>query len=218
MKILGIDEAGRGPVIGPMVMCGYLIDDSRRQELRDMGVKDSKLLSGKKREAMYGQLKRCSDGCRIVSISASEIDSLRTIINLNKIEIEKMQMLINEMKPDVAIIDAPEANTKEFEKKVRKKVECECKIIAENFADRNHLEVGAASIVAKVARDREIRKLHRIHGNLGSGYSSDPVTISFLKNWLKMNKDFPDFVRKSWMTAQVMQAEKQQTKLGKFAR
>ncbi len=199
-----------------MVLCGYLIDESKKEKLRSMGVKDSKLLTRRKRTELFGKLKRIADSYEVIRITAQEIDSMRTIINLNKIEIENMCILINRLKPDVAIIDAPEKNTAAFAKKIKSKLDVQCKIIAENFADKNHLEVGAASILAKVVRDREIRKLHSRYGNFGSGYSSDPVTVGFLKNWLKKNKDFPDFIRKSWITAQLMKAERQQTDIGKF--
>jgi ribonuclease HII len=205
-------------VCGPMVLCGYLIDDSKKENLKKLGVKDSKLLSAEKRTEMFGKIKKLADDVRIVKISASEIDRLRNDINLNRIEIEKMQFLINKMKPDSVIIDAPEANTKAFASKIGKGIDIECEIIAENFADKNHLEVGAASIVAKVTRDREIKKLHGLHGNFGSGYPSDPVTVAFLRAWLKKNKEFPDFVRKSWITAQLMIKEKQQTRLGNFGK
>jgi len=216
-KILGIDEAGRGPVIGPMVMCGYMIESSKKSVLKRIGVRDSKLLSSRKRESLFGALKEHAAGYQVVSISAREIDLLRNETNLNKIEIEKMKLMINSMKPDVAIIDAPEANTKQFAKKIASGLSCECRVVAENFADRKYPEVGAASIIAKVTRDKEIEQLARSHGEIGSGYPSDPVTMEFLKNWLKRNKEFPDFVRKSWMTAQVMKREKEQTRLGKFA-
>ncbi|MBI4170428.1 MAG: ribonuclease HII [Candidatus Aenigmarchaeota archaeon] len=214
--ILGIDESGRGPVAGPLVLCGYMIDEKKVGELKKYGVKDSKLLTATKRERLFPKLKRLADNHHAVTVSAAEIDSLRTISNLNKIEIEKMQYLINRMKPDKVVIDAPEVKTDNFAKKIRQKLDAECVIVAENFADKKYPEVGAASIIAKVIRDREIIKLHKKYGNFGSGYSSDPVTIAFLKSWLKKNKEFPDFVRKSWITAQLMIIERQQTKIHKF--
>lgn len=217
-RILGIDEAGRGPVVGPLVLCGYMIDDSKKEKLRKLGVKDSKLLAAKKRAALFPRLKKLADGHGVIKIGAAEIDSLRTTSNLNRIEIEKMQMLINRLMPDKVVIDAPEVNTANFARKIKSKLECECEIIAENFADRNHPEVAAASVIAKVERDREIRRLHRLHGNFGSGYCSDPRTVGFLKDWLKRNKELPDFVRRSWITAQILVAERQQTKIAQFAR
>ena len=216
MKILGIDEAGRGPVIGPLVMCGYLIDGKKLLELRELGVKDSKLLSEKTREKMEKKLKKIADDFILFSIPANEIDRLRTVMNLNRLEIEKMQEIINLLEPDVAIVDAIERNTKRFSKKLLAGIDNGVKLVAENFADKNHPEVSAASIMAKVHRDNEIEKLHKKYGFFGSGYSSDERTIKFLKDYIKMNKELPGFIRKSWMTIQLIKEENEQSKLMKF--
>lgn len=214
-KILGIDEAGRGPVIGPMVMCGYLVREDRLEKLREIGVKDSKALSPGKREELFPEIRRLAEKIIVLRISAGEIDSLRMVTNLNKLEIDRMRSMIKALEPDVAVIDAPEANTKKFREKVSRGIKA--KIIAENFADRKYAEVGAASIIAKVTRDREIAKLHRKYGFFGSGYTSDSRTIAFLKDWLQNNKGFPDFVRKSWITAILMKKEREQKRLLQFA-
>ena len=217
MKILGIDEAGRGPVAGPMVMCGYLIDEDKIHELRALGVKDSKLLTAKKRSNLAPKLKKLSDDFVILKISAKEIDTLRTVTNLNVLEIERMQHIINMLRPDKVVIDSPEVNTKKFSEKIMSKLrDKKINVVAENYADKNHLEVGAASILAKVERDNEIKKLHKKYGFFGSGYPADEITINFLKDWVKKNKEFPDFVRKSWLTAQMIKGELEQTNMGKF--
>lgn len=216
MKILGIDESGRGPVCGPLAICGYLIDEKRLPELKTLGVKDSKLLTAEKRENLAPLLKEISDDYVVLKVTAKEIDKLRGESNLNMIEIERMQHIINLLKPDKAIIDSPEVNTKKFSAKVMAKVTCKISLQCENFADRNHLEVGAASIIAKVERDNDIRKLHASHGFFGSGYSHDEITIAFLKDYIKRNKEFPDFVRKSWFTAQWIKEQSQQMTVGKF--
>jgi len=215
--ILGIDEAGRGPVIGPLVMCGYLVKEGKIGELRELGVKDSKQLTPEKRESLVPRLKKMAEDFVVLSISPQEIDKLRTETNLNKIEIEHMQQMIDLLCPGKAVIDAPEANTKRF----REKVLCRLKhtrfeLVAENFADKKYPEVGAASIIAKVHRDAEISKLHHKYGFFGSGYTSDERTIAFLKNWLQDNKDFPDIVRKSWITATLMKKEKEQSNVMSF--
>lgn len=217
MRILGIDEAGRGPCIGPMVMCGYLVEEGNVAELKKLGVKDSKLLSPQAREKMAPKLEKLAEDIILLKIPASKIDELRSVTNLNKLEIERMQELINVMEPDKAIIDAPEANTKKF----REKILCKLKnkklhLITENFADKNYPEVSAASVIAKVCRDNEIRKLQKVHGDFGSGYPSDPRTIKFLKDWTKENKHLPDFVRKSWLTIQWIVSENEQKKLDGF--
>ena len=217
MNILGIDEAGRGPVIGPMVMCGYLVEEERVHELKALGVKDSKLLSPEKREELFPKIKAIARDMVVLSIPAKEIDRLRTETNLNKLEIERMRQMIMLLRPDVAKIDAPEANTVKFHGKVARGIS-NTKIVAENFADKRHVEVGAASIIAKVHRDREISKLHGKYGFFGSGYASDDRTIRFLKDWLQNNNDFPDIVRKSWITAITMKSEREQKKLAQFTK
>ena len=213
--LAGIEEAGRGPVIGPLVMCGYLVDKKNVPELKKLGVKDSKLLSVKKRVSLISGLKKICDDFILLKLTAEEIDKLRTVTNLNRLEIERMQHIIKMFEPDRVIIDSLEVNTKKFSTKVCDGLKIKS-LIAENFADKNHIEVAAASIMAKVHRDSEIKKLHRKHGFFGTGYPSDERTIRFLKNWIKRNKEFPDFVRKSWVTAQFIKEEKEQSKLLDF--
>ncbi len=211
MKILGIDEAGRGPVLGSLFMCGYLIEEKKVPELRKLGVKDSKLLSKARRDAMFGKIKSLSDDVVILKTSAKEIDHLRSRSNLNKLEISRMKEIIRLLQPGKVIIDALESNEKKFLSKVSAGLDG-IEIVAENFADKKYLEVGAASICAKVSRDAEIESLHKIYGNFGSGYTSDPRTITFLKDCIKENS-VPDCVRKSWITFQSMRSEKLQTSL-----
>ena len=219
MKILGIDEAGRGPVCGPLTICGYLLDESDLPQLKELGVKDSKMLAAEKRETLAPMLKEIADDFVVLKITAREIDKLRSETNLNIIEIERMQHIINMLKPGKVVIDSPEVNTKNFSKKVMSRVSNKnLHIVCENFADKNHLEVGAASIIAKTERDKDIRKLHKKHGYFGSGYSHDEITIAFLKDWIKRNKEFPDFVRKSWLTAQRIKEQREQMTIGKFAK
>jgi len=218
MKILGIDEAGRGPVCGCMTMCGYLIDSDNVPELKSIGVRDSKLLTAKKREGLAPKLKKLADDYVVLKISAEDIDRLRTDINLNMIEIKRMQHIINMFSPDKVLIDSPEVNTRKFSSKVMSGVKNKgLHIVAENFADKNYLEVSAASVLAKVERDAEIKKLHKKYGFFGSGYSTDEITIRFLKDWVKKNKEFPPFVRKSWFTAKWIKQELEQTTIGKFS-
>jgi ribonuclease HII len=210
MKILGIDEAGRGPVIGSLFMCGYLIDSKKVHELRKIGVKDSKLLSRKQRQDMFQKLKGLADDIVVKKLDAEKIDTMRTNTNLNKIEINKMRELIQLLNPDKVVIDAIEKNVEKFHSKIS--YGFRMKIITENFADKNYPEVSAASICAKINRDREIDSLHGVYGDFGSGYTSDPSTIMFLKDCIKKNK-VPDCVRKSWMTFRTIMNEKRQTTL-----
>ena len=200
-----------------MTICGYLIDNENLAELKVMGVKDSKLLTEARRDELYPLLKKLAHDFVVLKISAEEIDKLRSESNLNALEIERMQHIINMFNPDKVIIDSPEVDTSSFSKKVMAKVRNKkINIVAENFADKKYPVVGAASILAKVERDSEIAKLHKKHGFFGSGYPSDEITIRFLKDWIKKNKEFPSFVRKSWFTSQWIKKEKEQKSIGKF--
>lgn len=200
-----------------MTICGYIIDQEKLAELKELGAKDSKLLTETKRDELYPLLKKIAHDFVVLKISAEEIDKLRSESNLNALEIERMQHIINMFNPDKVIIDSPEVNTKNFSKKVMAKVKNKkMEIVSENFADKKYPVVGAASILAKVERDSEIAKLHKKHGFFGSGYPSDEITIRFLKDWIKKNKEFPSFVRKSWFTAQWIKEEKEQKTLRSF--
>jgi ribonuclease HII len=202
-----------GPVIGPLVICGYLIEEEKLPALRRLGAKDSKMLTKEQRKELFAKLKKIADDIRIVQIPPQEID----MANMNRLEISRMQEIINSADAQRIIIDAPERNTKKFAQKVMGGLaDKSAEIICENYADKNYPEVGAASIIAKVTRDNEIRKLHKIYGNFGSGYTSDERTIDFLKDWIKMNKVFPLVVRKKWITIEEMLREKQQKRLDVF--
>ncbi len=216
MKILGIDEAGKGPVLGPLVICGYLIEEKNVSELKKIGVKDSKLLTAGKRKKLLPELKKLAEDFVLLKIPAGEIDELRSVTNMNKMEIDRMAQIINALAPDKVVIDALESNEKKFGTKIKQLVNHDCEIIAENFADKNYPEVGAASIIAKVERDAEIELLQKKYADFGSGYPSDERTINFLKDWMKSNRELPGFVRKSWLTVSWIREELQQRKITNF--
>lgn len=205
-----------GPVIGPLVICGYLVDEKKLPHLKKAGAKDSKLLTKEQRNAAFLKLKKLAADIITLQVPAHEIDGFG---NLNKLEIRKMQEAVNSVDAQRVVIDSPEVNVKKFSEKIRHGLDNKSiEIVSENFADRKYPEVGAASVIAKVTRDAEIRKLHKVYGNFGSGYTSDERTIAFLKDWIKMNKEFPGMVRKSWVTAEEMLREKQQKKLSAFGK
>ncbi len=216
MFIAGIDEAGRGPAIGPMVLAITLIRKEDEEKLKKIGVKDSKMLSKKQRNEQEGQIKEVVHEYGTVQISPQEIDTLRDRKSLNEIEAMRIGLLLNNLKqkPDVVYVDCPDVIQKNFEKRIRKYIDFECTIVSEHKADVNYPVVSAASILAKTERDREIEKLAKIHGKIGSGYPHDPDTIRFLKEWLEKNNSLPDFARKSWQTTKDMVNKKFQKKMG----
>ena len=217
VKILGIDEAGRGAVIGPLVICGALIEERKLPVLVKLKVKDSKLLSALQRETLEPNIKSVLDKFEIVKISPRQIDVQRETISLNDIEAIDMCNIINKLKPDAVCIDAIDSSIKTFKARLQKYLEfTPAKMVLEHKADVKYPIVSAASILAKVERDRDIAKLEGEYGTIGSGYPSDPVTVSFLKSWIKEHKTLPPIVRESWSTAEELKSKKKQKSLSDF--
>lgn len=207
MDILGIDEAGRGPVLGPMVVGGILIPQSKNIILERMGVKDSKKLSPKRRQVLYRKLSNMFEFDTVI-ISARDIDTLRSKgVNLNEIEKIAMIQLIEKIKPECAILDAVDIKAQRFQEEVQAIFD-DVKIRAEHKADDNYVQVAAASIMAKFTRDKiidELNKDYRDMGGIGSGYPSDPKTKEFLNKF--EYDELPDFVRRSWATVEKMKKQ-----------
>lgn len=212
--ILGIDEAGRGPVIGPLVMCGVVIDTQREQELKELGVTDSKLLSAQRRENLEPLIKQIALAYEIIAITPEEIDArFEKGLTLNTLEAQKSAEIIKKLKPTTVILDCPSTNPKTYVTDIYARIGgVQTEIFAEYKADVKYIVVAAASILAKVERDRQIELLKKQIGiDFGSGYPSDPKTQAFLATY---HADFPIF-RKSWDSWKKI-AQKQ-TDLGDFA-
>ncbi|WP_407415978.1 ribonuclease HII [Methanobrevibacter sp.] len=199
MDILGIDEAGRGSVLGPLVIAGVVIDKRKEAILDNMGVKDSKKLTPKRREVLARKLKKMFVWDTVI-YSAQDIDNLRAQgINLNEIERKGMEELIAKLDFDEAIVDAVDVKPQRFQDRLAQATGK--KVRAEHKADDKYIEVSAASIIAKQTRDEaiaEINKKFEDVGGIGSGYPSDPTTKEFLSNYTY--NEMPDFVRRSWST------------------
>lgn len=197
MKIIGIDEAGRGPVIGPLVVCGVAIDDDRLEKLERLQLKDSKKLTPGRRKVLARRINKVAESYT-VSIEAKDIDNLRAKdVNLNEIEKIAMKKVIGYFDPDVAYIDCLDIKPQRFCDEMES-VKDNFKVVAEHKAEDKFPIVAAASIVAKVERDSAIDKIRKDYKDVGSGYPSDPKTIAFLKRFTYEN--LPDFVRHSWAT------------------
>jgi len=217
VKVLGIDEAGRGPVIGPMIIAGVMIIEGKEAELG--AVKDSKLLLHKKRIELNHLIQAHSE-FKIIEVSPKEIDLAldpnNKSMNLNWLEAHKQAEIINEMKPDVAIIDCPSPNCKKYTEYLKNLLNKELKnikLIVEHKADVNYPVCSAASIIAKVKREEEMDKIKKKYGDTGPGYTSNPLTQKFIKeNWEK----YPEIFRKSWMTFKNQEKLKAQMKLEGF--
>jgi ribonuclease HII len=198
--ICGVDEAGRGPVVGPLVVAGVLGGEGEIEALSKLGVKDSKMLTPARREALYEEISK-SFNCHVVRVDAGELDRLMAAKTLNEIEAECYAKVIEALGPVTAYVDAADASCRNFERMILKYLVARPSLIVEHKADERYPAVSAASIVAKVERDRAIRALHKIHGDFGSGYSSDVRTQRFLKRYFQENGSFPGCVRRRWKTA-----------------
>lgn len=223
MLILGIDDAGRGPVIGPMILAGVLIDDKVQDELKELGVKDSKQLTQKRREFLSEKIKDLAETFEVVLSSPEEIDnSVGTEMNLNKLEAVKCADIINKInqidkgKTKISVvIDCPSVSIVSWDDFLRTKIKnlSNLSISCEHKADKNHVAVAAASILAKCKREKEMDKLKEKYGDeIGSGYPSDHVTCKFLKEKGQKYKDDGIF-RKSWSTWKKVHQNKDQKKL-----
>lgn len=194
--LLGIDEAGRGPVLGPMVIAGVLV--KTQNDLKQLDVKDSKLLTPEERTTIEPKIKAISSSF-VVTITPEEIDKALKDpeSNLNQLEADGMTKIIQQLKPTKVIIDLPGKNPDTFLKMIKADLS-QIEVIAENKADMNYPVVAAASILAKVKRDQEMQSLSKnFNMNLGSGYPSDPQTKEILKaNW--NNPKFDKIIRKTW--------------------
>jgi ribonuclease HII len=211
MLISGVDEAGRGPVIGPLVIAGVLFKENDLPKLVNLGVKDSKLLSPQKRETLAVQIRELALKWHIVLLSPAEIDrvveSRRKLHKLNRLEAQAMAKVITVLKPDVVYVDASDVLADRFKEHIAENLLFSPKIISEHKADVKYPVVSAASIIAKVERDKVISQLQKKHGNMGCGYPSDSNTIKFLEDWIRKFGSYPDFVRKSWKTAKRVKSE-----------
>ncbi len=207
MLKLGIDDAGRGPVIGPMILAGCLIDEETEKEFKKLGVKDSKQLTDKRREFLAEIIREKAITFEVVIIYPEEIDSKnKEGVNLNDVEAFACARIINKINKGFGeikvVLDCPSTNLTKWGDFLKSKVEnlSNLEIVCEHKADVNHVSVSAASILAKSMREKEMSKLKEKYGDaIGSGYSSDPLTTKFIEKNIK-KYDSDGIFRKSWAT------------------
>ena len=224
---LGIDDAGRGPVIGPMVLAGCLIDERTEKEFKRLGIKDSKQLTQKRREFLAEKIKAKAETFEIIIIPPVVIDGERfrgrdkdeesiararsgvkneTRTKLNELEAIACAKIINKINKGYnkikVVVDCPSTSIIKWQDYLKTKIKnlSNLEISCEHKADKNHIAVSAASILAKDVREKEMTKLKKIYGSeIGSGYTSDPLTIKFLEKFADKHKDKGIF-RKTWVT------------------
>lgn len=201
MRVLGIDEAGRGCVLGDLCVGAFLVEDPDDETLRAAGADDSKRMSAKKREAARTALDALGHA-EVVRITPAQIDRA----NLNKLELEAIVGLVKKHRPDAVFMDAlgPPKTVPKLVAQLQERVgpDCTPTWTIEPKADHTYAVVGAASIFAKTTRDRELAALIDTHGPLGSGYPSDPKTKAWLRAHAATREPWPPFVRTRWQTIQ----------------
>jgi len=214
--IAGIDDAGRGPVIGPLIVAGGLIPDHQESQLTAIGVKDSKALSPRRRHGLAPQIQALAVKYTLVELSPQAIDDVvfrgQRLRKLNWLEAQAMATVIRRLRPEVAYVDASDVLARRFGDQIREALPFEVDVVSEHRADVTYPVVSAASILAKTRRDQAVAALRAVHGDLGSGYSSDPKTRRFLREWFQTRggEALPSFVRASWKTIRTLKAEAQQ--------
>jgi ribonuclease HII len=199
--LAGVDEAGRGPVLGPLVVAGVLARSPAH--LRRLGAKDSKLVPAEKREAIAQAIQGYAR-CEVRVIPAEQLNRRMATCTLNDIEAEAFADILRALQPSRAVVDACDVDAPRFGARIARLCQpLSFPITSKHEADRSHAIVGAASIVAKVTRDAHIRALEQEVGMpIGSGYSHDPVTRGFLRRWKEERGGLPPQTRVYWATVQ----------------
>jgi ribonuclease HII len=217
--ISGVDEAGRGPVIGPLVVAGVAFEND--VDLIKMGVKDSKKCTPKRRKYLSDLIKKLAIKYEVITINASDIDSMREIMTLNEIEVNAFSRIISKLRPETCYVDSADVNDQRFGKNIISNLDYKPELISKHKADEIYPIVSAASILAKTIRDEVVERIEnelkkRLNQPLGSGYPADKITQDFLRAWLEKFNNLPPHTRYSWKTAKSLLQEKNNRKLEDF--
>lgn len=211
--ICGVDEAGKGSVLGPMVVAAVGCMDM--DDLIALGVADSKKLSPKSREKISADIK-AQFPFSIVIRTAHDIDELRRTMTMNEIVARSHAEALTSLNCTCAYVDACDVSEERYGETVSSFSPPDCTIVARHKADSLFPPVSAASIIAKVERDRIIEELSLEYGEIGSGYPSDPVTITYLTEYIRQHNHPPDIARSSWETVKNLLHQKNQSSLLDF--
>jgi ribonuclease HII len=225
-RVLGIDEAGRGAVIGPLVLCGVICREDRAERLTAAGVKDSKCLKPGDRNRVCEAARCHIDDLLYIVLTPQEIDRAVRSHQLNVLEARGMAAIINTLEPDLVIIDSVERirpdtveaglGIRNFRHLIEALVQKEVPLVAENHADENYPVVAAASVYAKVKRDELVASLYEKYGeDFGSGYPTKK-TFAFIVAYFREHHHFPEDMRANWKTRRKIEEFLTQHDLGEF--
>ncbi|WP_336343596.1 ribonuclease HII [Halalkalicoccus ordinarius] len=212
MAVFGIDEAGKGPVLGPMVAASVVGDESVLPE----GIDDSKRLTPGRREELARAIR--GDERIAVGVSAIEpprIDDPETDMNTLTVAAHAEAAAGVVREGMAGICDAGDVDADRFARRVAERLP-DVDLVAEHRADENRSIVSAASVIAKVERDARIDALSTEYGDVGSGYPSDPTTRAFLADYVADHGELPACARTSWQTCEDVLAAADQRTLAEF--
>jgi ribonuclease HII len=217
LSVGGVDEAGRGSIIGPLVVAGISFRKDSLCELRNIGVKDSKALTPQSRVNLYNKIKDLASSTCIYKMECSVIDRNVNRKRLNRLEARMMAHVINNLKADEVFVDSCDVNPERYKDFILSYMpKTNVQLHSMHHADRTVRTVAAASIVAKVTRDIEMEKIRKRHSDIGSGYPSDKKTMGFIRDWVSKYKCPPEFARKSWRPLKRMLIEIEQYEIDHF--
>ena len=192
-------------MLGPIIVAGICVNEKSLSEMIDKGIKDSKLLTPKRRQLLFGHVISVAQSICVCRINIEDIDFHVFRNNLNLLEAESTAITIRNMKSDRTYVDSCDVNPSRYRRTIKSFLKRNnTKLISMHHADRLNIAVSGASIIAKVIRDSEISKIRIKYGDVGSGYPSDKKTIKFVKEWYRQKNEIPHFVRKSWKPAQMI--------------
>lgn len=200
--VVGVDEAGRGPVLGSMFVAAVHVPGA--DHLPD-GVTDSKAVSADRRAAFVDEMRAIDEiSAEVVEVPAAEID--REAGSLNQLtagaQAEAVGAILETVNgpAPICLVDACDVDADRFGRWVAAQLPDGITVSAEHGGDETHAIVGAASLVAKAEREAHVDRLATEYGAIGSGYPSDPTTTAFLEEFVAEHGRLPECARRSWKT------------------
>lgn len=220
-------------MFGPLAVSVLSIKEGKESKLAQIGVRDSKLLTARKREFLFDEIYSISEDVKVYKITNDEINTAMTTgMSLNELEALTFARLIDslETEPSKVFLDSPDVIADRFGMrvslfskklmkikgvkvtKIKTKIDAvtakPITIISEHKADSRYPVVSGASIIAKVTRDEEIERIKEEIGvDIGSGYPSDNTTIDVIKANLE-NDSVMQYIRQRWKTLELIRQTK----------
>lgn len=211
--VIGIDEAGRGCILGPMFVGLVVWKTERLSKLSEWGVKDSKKLSDKRRRELNAKIVAEARHSVVVSFTAAEMEALKGENDATMNSMDEMlfaraletlpEELWSESDPKVSLfLDAADVKEERFGLSVTLRLPENRRtafraIVSKNHADAHFPIVSAASILAKEARETWVKDAHALYGDFKTGYCN-PATLRWLEEYRRTKGSFPDICRLSW--------------------